>query len=496
VSPPPLRGFVAVADSRELAERPELLRAFAAEFRPDDDLTLVVHAADLDRAAAELGDAVPDDGPDVVLVPSEGVPWVARPRAALSERAVEALPSFGADDMPALRARLESGTRRRVVIAVEHFHPSVGGVERLAEGLGSFLQRHDWDVAVAAHPHPDREAPVHLGLVVHEIPLGDELGALERVVDATGAEAVIGLEAYPTAYPNSATLQLRRPVRRIVKACVNEDAYRIAHETPGFLPFYDSVLRAADGIVVSSHGGWDVRLAGELGAATTYIPNAGAEIPPAPGSFRARHGIGADERVLLVVANFWPEKNQLGLLDAAAGSSGDWRLVLVGGDSPQFPELGARIREAAAQDPRVLLAGAADRAEVSAAMEEADLLLLPSKAEATPLVLVEAMGHRLPWLATPTCGSARDLCGGVIVPVERFPALAGELLADDGTRASLGAAGRAHWETTYTWDAVGARYLALLDGLDPGAPPEPPAQALAVTAAARERFAGPVLRVA
>jgi glycosyltransferase involved in cell wall biosynthesis len=97
-------------------------------------------------------------------------------------------------------------------------------------------------------------------------------------------------------------------------------------------------------------------------------------------------------------------------------------------------------------------------------MAEADLLLLPSLAEATPLVLVEAMSHGLPWLATPTCGSAHDHAGGLIRALEEFPAAIAELLADPEARTALGAAGRAHWEAAYSWDVVGPRYVALLEG--------------------------------
>ena len=101
---------------------------------------------------------------------------------------------------------------------------------------------------------------------------------------------------------------------------------------------------------------------------------------------------------------------------------------------------------------------------VAAAMAEAELLLLPSLAEATPLVLVEAMSHGLPWIATPTCGSAHDHAGGLIRPLDEFPEAIAQLLGDPAARTALGAAGRAHWEASYSWNVVGPRYVALLEG--------------------------------
>jgi len=74
------------------------------------------------------------------------------------------------------------------------------------------------------------------------------------------------------------------------------------------------------------------------------------------------------------------------------------------------------------------------------------------------------MSHGLPWIATPTCGSAHDHAGGLIRPLAEFPRPIGELLADPAARTALGAAGRAHWEAAYSWDVVGPRYAALLEG--------------------------------
>jgi len=479
--------FLVVAGADELLTAPDLLREYLAAFGEADDATLIIGAEDVPEAAARLGPLVPDGGADLLLVPADGLPRPAGARAALTTGTAEGLLCFGPGEAPALRALYESGPRRGVLIVVENFLPSVGGVERIAEGLGLYLAGRGFDVGVVAYPHPGREGRDHRGLTVHELPRTDEIAALDRIVAETGVEAVIGLEAYPTAIPTLATLLLQRSgVRRIVKPCVNEDAYRIAVERPGFLGPYAQLLAGADGFAVSSLAGWDARLAAELGVHASYIPNAGAEAEPT-AAFRAERGIEPDVPLLLVVANLWPEKNHLGLLEAMRTEPGDWRLVLVGGDAPVHPELAGRIREEAARDPRVVLAGPAGPGEVAAAMEAADLLLLPSKAEATPLVLVEAMSRRLPWLATPTCGSAPDLSGGLIVPVERFPGAVTRLLADREERAALAAAGREHWQACYTWDEVGARYLALIDGADPGGPSPAPAAAAAVTRAARAR---------
>jgi glycosyltransferase involved in cell wall biosynthesis len=124
------------------------------------------------------------------------------------------------------------------------------------------------------------------------------------------------------------------------------------------------------------------------------------------------------------------------------------------------------VAVAAARDPRVTLLGPATREEVAGAMRDADLLVLPSIAEATPLVLLEAMSHGLPWIVSDTCESASDLAGGRIVAHGRFAAAIAELLADPRERARLGAAGRSQHAAAYSWASVAPRYLRAIGALD------------------------------
>ena len=71
-------------------------------------------------------------------------------------------------------------------------------------------------------------------------------------------------------------------------------------------------------------------------------------------------------------------------------------------------------------------------------MAESDILVLPSIAEATPLVLLEAMSKGLPWIASETCGSASELAGGVIVAQGGFAAAIAQLLSNAGLAGRAG----------------------------------------------------------
>jgi glycosyltransferase involved in cell wall biosynthesis len=289
----------------------------------------------------------------------------------------------------------------------------------------------------------------------------------------------------PLGWPFVHTQALPQPRPRLVLVpCVNQDGYRQVNANPRVRAQYGGLLRQADVVVHSSHHGWDARLCRELGLRSTYVPNAATRVAPArpvaPSAGVAR---------LLCVGNLWEEKNHVGLLETLAGAPGDWALRIIGGPPPPTqPNPLPRLDELAAADGRIALTGRAPAGEVAAAMAESDLLLLPSRVEATPLVLVEAMGHGLPWIATPGCGSARDHAGGLVVPLAQFPDAIRWLLEDDAARAEVGAAGRAHYEAAYSWDVVGDRFHALLSGAAeiPGAPVPP--DAAARTERAREGY--------
>jgi glycosyltransferase involved in cell wall biosynthesis len=94
------------------------------------------------------------------------------------------------------------------------------------------------------------------------------------------------------------------------------------------------------------------------------------------------------------------------------------------------------------------------------AFAEADLFLLPSLFEGTPLTLIQAMMSGLPIVATSTCGM-KDVvtheATGLLVPLRSPAALVAaveRLVMDQTLRARLGEAARATALGQYTWRQV------------------------------------------
>jgi glycosyltransferase involved in cell wall biosynthesis len=373
----------------------------------------------------------------------------------------------------------------RILLAVDWFYPSVGGSERLAEAAGVALQSQGFTVEVATRRLEHRASREYRGMVIHEID-GDPLGALQAIVADGRHEAILALSA-PTTWPVIASLSLPTPRPRVVVVpCINAENSGLLRADARAMQAYAGLLGTADVIGYSSHGGADVRLCEDLGFSGVYVPNAVERLPSAPAS-PALSGIPGDVPLLLHVGNMWPEKNHAGLLRVLREHPGDWHLALIGDVSPSLPHIAEEVRSLAADDPRVSILGAASPETVAAAMARAQLLLLPSLADATPLVLLEAMSHSLPWIATPTCGSAHDHAGGLILPLALFGEGIDFLLETTDAARALGAAGHAHWRACYTWEVLGPRYAQVLRG-EPVPPLDPPSEALLETEDVRRAY--------
>ena len=95
---------------------------------------------------------------------------------------------------------------------------------------------------------------------------------------------------------------------------------------------------------------------------------------------------------------------------------------------------------------------------MAAAFVAADLFVLPSLFEGTPLTLIQAMMSGLPVVTTSTCGM-KDVIenqqNGLLVPIRSPQAIVtaiDALLANPSLRSRLGKAARADARAHYTWD--------------------------------------------
>lgn len=189
--------------------------------------------------------------------------------------------------------------------------------------------------------------------------------------------------------------------------------------------------------------------------------------PGAGAAVRAELGIAPDALVVTMLSVLREGKGHdaafravRSLVDAHPGL----RLV-VAGDGPAREDIAAA---GAALGEHVVMTG--HRGDVMALLDATDVLLHPSRVDAFPTALLEAMAARVPVVATAVGGIPEivdDGVTGALVPAPAAPGTMAEalggLLADGTRRASLGSAGRARFEQSFTAGAWARRLRAVYD---------------------------------
>ncbi len=209
-----------------------------------------------------------------------------------------------------------------------------------------------------------------------------------------------------------------------------------------------------------------------------YLPN-GVDLErfkTGPGaSFRKRHRIPEDSRVILNVGRIDIQKGQLvavAALHRVLDDAPDTHLVLVG--PVTNPEYEQRIRNEARErgiaDHLTLIPGVDPKSdELAGAYNAADVFFLPSLHEPFGIVILEAWGAGLPVVASRVGGVPSLVSEGrnglLVEPGNDVKAARALkfLLADGAKRAALGAEGLKTAETHYSWDRITARLATIYE---------------------------------
>jgi glycosyltransferase involved in cell wall biosynthesis len=201
-----------------------------------------------------------------------------------------------------------------------------------------------------------------------------------------------------------------------------------------------------------------------------------------PGADPAPPEVGAGDdtagRRLLCVGVVAPHKGQDVLVRALAGLRDEaWGCTVVGAldVEPTFVQQLAESIGTAGLADRVHLAGPRTGDDLAKTYLDADLLVLPSTHEAYGLVVLEALAHGLPVVASDV-GGVPEAVGatatgdrpGVLVPPGDVVALSGALrdwLTDADLRARLRGAATARGSVLPTWSTTASRVADVLRGV-------------------------------
>lgn len=233
-------------------------------------------------------------------------------------------------------------------------------------------------------------------------------------------------------------------------------------------PIYSRPLAAAmsrsDGFIVLAQRHWEMLAAHHRLTGRRFVAPNGVPMDDQP-SQRVRPADAPVHVVLL--SRIVEHKNPHVLVDALAGlTEFPWTLSIFG-DGPDREKLEARTPEAVRD--RVHWRGWSPGPEQ--AMAEADLVCLPSRLEAFPLVILEAMARAIPVASSAVCAVPEMLdfgkAGYLVEPVsvQGWRERLAEILADPAALPSMGMRGFERMRTHYTVEAMTDAYLDAIDAI-------------------------------
>jgi glycosyltransferase involved in cell wall biosynthesis len=229
------------------------------------------------------------------------------------------------------------------------------------------------------------------------------------------------------------------------------------------------VVHAAAEVVATSH--WAARRVAQVhGLPADRVHVAAPGVDPAPRS------AGTDGRSrLLCVASITPRKGQDVLVEALASVANRSLWCVCVGAVRRTPGYVQRVRRSVrgrGLADRVRIAGPVSDAELAAAYDEADLVVLPSRGETYGMVVTEALARGIPVVATDVGGvpealgrAADGTPPGMLVPPADPAALAACLQSwsdDPGLRHRLRAAATSRRATLPGWQHTAQALAAVL----------------------------------
>ncbi|MDB4875820.1 MAG: hypothetical protein JWM41_2266 [Gemmatimonadetes bacterium] len=382
----------------------------------------------------------------------------------------------------------------RILHTALFYPPSVGGAQEVVRQISERLAARGHDVTVATSRLTERTRQVSNGVRIVEFDVqgsqtsgfrGDVSGYQDFLLSYDG-DVMMNYAAQQWSADLVFPLLDRLPYAKIFAPC----GFSALHD-PSHAPYFRALpqtLSKYDRLIFHSDEYQDAGFARKHGLTNRrIIPNGcGADEFGGGGGalFRERYGIAKESPLLLSVGTHTGLKGHALVIDAFVRARIGPATLVIAGNALSSGGCAAACRRSASVAQvfslgrkRVLVLDLS-RAEIVAAYHAADLFVLGSAVECSPLVLFEAMASRTPFITT-AAGNAAEIAGwgnsGILVPSRRTPdgAVRAEpadfarsiesLWRDETARRRMADDGRAAWRSRFTWETIAVEYEELYE---------------------------------
>ncbi|GAB6111206.1 glycosyltransferase family 4 protein [Desulfomicrobium salsuginis] len=398
--------------------------------------------------------------------------------------------------------------RPKVLLCCEHYPPSVGGVQEVMRQIAERLAADGVDVTVASSPHPDRaQDTLRNGVRVVSFPIkGNRAKGIAGPVEEYRSfllqgnfDALLIKAAQQWTFDAAIEVLPRLSCRKLFIPC----GFSGLHD-PFYADYYRIMpdwLRCFDGLIFYATDYQDIAFARHHKVSHLHlVPNGVDErefIDPSDQGIRHKLGINIGDDLLLSVGSRLAAKGHWEVIRAFRHA----RLIrpatlVINANSPgsRFVELFKRqvkhlstgrwplvwlawLQGLQTSSKRVVIVDL-PRSDVVNLYKSANLFVLASHVEYSPLVLFEACAAGTPFLAS-SVGNSNEIAlwtgGGRVIPrhketsaVLSIPVLGnemGDMLSNPEKIRAMGQTARTLiWSKGFTWDQIVPEYRRLMLG--------------------------------
>lgn len=411
----------------------------------------------------------------------------------------------------------------RILFSCQFYAPSVGGVQEVIRQIAECLVVRGHQVSVATTKLPRRAFDTLNGVVIKEFDvkgnlvsgMTGEVWEYQEYVLRGAFDVIMIYAAQQWTFDALWPVLDKLAFSKVFVPCGFSGLYE-----PGYATYYQEIpdaLRKFDHLVFHASKYRDIDFVRELGIEKfSVIANGASEIEfdvDTDFTFRARQGIPEQSFLFITVGSFTGMKGHLELVNAFArmklSENQHATLILNGNEVHRLEnDIGDIARKlfgllkthgfiyslkqvvkkvvGSNATPRSVcmsinkshankLALVTDlpRKELIQAFITADLFVLASNIEYSPLVLFEAAAAGTPFLSVNVgnaeeiadwtgaglmCPSTIDSKGYTRVEVERLAASMAELMQKNDLLENLGASGKKNWINNFTWEKISEQY--------------------------------------
>jgi FkbM family methyltransferase len=367
-----------------------------------------------------------------------------------------------------------------ILHTVEFYYPHISGAEIVVQELSQRLVKRGHEVTIVTSKDPNRSFKKLNGVNIKEFDVsgrlatgfeGSDVVRYQQFLLNHTADVMMNYAAqhWATDLVFKVLPSIKERRVNVMAAC----GYSALSESrtiwwPAFENYFNLIIPAYlpqyDAVVYHSSRYQDYEYAQNHGFTNSVVIHNGTdeqEFANTPKiDFRKKYKI-TTKYIGLCVANFYEQgKRQDRIIEVVRQMNRpDFTMVFIGKEGKTLAKF---KRRASGLDIRFLTH--VPREDTVAAYHSADLFLLGSDNEASPLVIIEAKASRTPFIST-DCGNVREWKGGIVCPPEKMAFHANRILDDDAVRKNLAEEGWKEWKEKLTWEAVVDRYEELYSRL-------------------------------